>query len=195
MKFYRYKDSLNVTIVSAKFANPDYGWQNFEWDLKRHPECETYLDFKTWLTFYNADIKGWYLIDRCIKGYQRRNIYLPYYYGTDKKCHFIKFINAHEYRKFKRWYRQHLREKDNEQNLQEQTELARMVRKAAAKHTEEAIKKQKQADEELQEIKDRIAAIANSSLYRVATNQNGPSVTFSTGQFRDETVPAKKKKK
>ena len=70
-----------------------------------------------------------------------------------------------------------------------------MVRKAAAKHTEEAIKKQKQADEELQEIRDRIAAIANSSLYRVATNQNGPSVTFSTEQFRDETIPSKKKKK
>lgn len=179
-----YRQHCKVRSVKTKFRC--YSVCGYECLLDRYPELETFMDFDTWLTFYNADPDNWYCNTKW---------YIPYYHGSDELCHCIKFASRRDFRKFKRWYKKHLVDKDNEQNLKEQSALALMVRKAAAKRTEEAIQKQKQADDELQEIKDRIAAITNGSLYRVATNQNGPSVTFSTGQFRDETVPSKKKKK
>lgn len=136
------------------------------------------MDFDTWLTFYNADPNNWYC---------NTELYIPYYYGSDELCHCIKFSSRRDFRKFKRWRKKHLIDKDNEQNLKEQSDLALMVRKAAAKRTEAAIKEQKKAEAELQEIVDGIARLANASCYTIATERSSNSSS--------ETPPIKSKKK
>ena len=174
-----YRQHKNVYSVMTRFHYPD-GAFGCEYLLRSHPELETFMDFGTWLTFYNADPDNWYCNTKC---------FIPYYYGSDELCHCVKFASRRDFRKFKRWYKKHLIDKDSEQNLKEQSDLAFMVRKAAAKRTEEAIKKQKKADEELQEIVDGIARLANASYCTVATEYS------SNGSSETPTVKSKKKEK
>ena len=147
---YKYKAHKNIYVLETQFRCSYY-------NLRDHPEFETFMDFKTWLTMYNADISNWWMIDddhrsECIP------YLIPYYRDADGKCHFIKFTNAREYRKFKRWLRRHEREHDDYQNIKEQTELATIIRKRA---TEKARQAQQELEKNEQNMRDILARISD----------------------------------
>ena len=169
--YRQHKNAENIRV-----GHTDCGITRLHLDCR--PDLETFVDFDTFLTFHNADPDGWWL---------NTDFGIPYYVNTGGYPRCIKFVTRRDFRKFKKWTRQRENDKESEQNLKEQSELALMVRKAAAKRTEAAIKEQKKAEAELQEIVDGIARIAQATSYKVAT--------ISTGQFRDETVPAKTEQK
>ena len=146
---YKYKAHKDVYMLKTDFRCSYY-------HLKSHPELETFMDFKTWLTMYNADVSNWWMIDDDFRNTGIPYL-IPYYHEIDGKCHFIKFTNAREYRKFKRWLRQHEKELDDYQNIKEQTELATIIRKKATEKVQQAQKELEKNEQNMKEILARIS--------------------------------------
>lgn len=117
-------------------------WYNDYVNLNDHPELETFMDFKTFQSLHDADPKNWYIFKEDCPGEES---WTPNYLGSDDKYHFIKFVNAREYRKFKRWRKKKLKEKDNYDNLQEQLALSKMIRQRATFEAEKRAKEDRKS--------------------------------------------------
>ena len=107
----------------------------FGWPIWKLPQCETFMDFKMWSALYHADKANWHIE-------MDEDGWWPYYLengvDSDNTFHCIKFVNAREYRKFKRFVRRLNRTKDDYENVQEQTHLCEVIRQKATERAAEA---------------------------------------------------------
>ena len=113
-------------------------------------ERVTYMRFDTWKTLHNADPDNWYLFKT---GYAEP-YWIPAYKIPSKtrdcgwQYRYIKFLNARDYRKFKRYIKQRLKKGEDTENTKELTELTEIVRERANERLKKAQEETAKALEE-----------------------------------------------
>lgn len=122
----------------------------------------TYMRFDTWKALFYADPDNW----TCCEHKGIYPYWLPAYRIPDKgrSCgwsyRYIKFLTARDYRKFRRFVKDRLKNGEDTENTKELIELTELVRERANKRLEDAIA---QTEKALEENKVQIEA-ANKRL-------------------------------
>lgn len=128
---YKYSDLL---VTKSVYFN--HKGKNYNYNLKEHPEYETFLSFDTWKILYNGDRENWNYVRWCLRSRHGAFdddywVWLPFYVDKHNKFHFIKFLSRRDYRKYRRFIRKIQKEGEDFENLKEQQELATLVRERA----------------------------------------------------------------
>ena len=122
----------------------------------------TYMRFDTWKTLFYADPDNWTCCDH--KG--TYPYWLPAYRipNEDRSCgwsyRYIKFLTARDYRKFRRFVKDRLKNGEDTENTRELIELTEIVRERANKRLEDAIA---QTEKAIEKNKEQVEA-ANKRL-------------------------------
>lgn len=168
MSFYEYNTHYEISSVDMD-ADPERKTKCYFYAFKTDPrdaKYETFMDFDTWLPFYNGDPDNWHYVNHC-------GAMLPFYVDEKGMCHFIKFTSRRDYYKMKKVFNEKAKSMKEEANLQEQIELSTIIRKRALKRSKEALEKQKKAEEELRNLTEQmrkdISMYGNRSLYNDCT--------------------------
>ena len=125
-----------------------------------------YMRFDTWRTLFYADPDNWTYCEH--KGiFPNRDPYwLPAYRipNKDRSCgwsyKYIKFLTARDYRKFRRFIKNRLKNGEDTENTKKLIELTELVRERVNKRLEDALAQTKKA---LEENKEQVEA-ANERL-------------------------------
>lgn len=163
--------------------DPKRGIKRYFYIFKSDPrdaKYETFMDFDTWLPFYNGDPDNWHYVDYC-------GAMLPFYVDEKGMCHFIKFTSRRDYYKMKKVFNEKANSMEQEANLQEQIELSTIIRKRALKRSKEALERQRKAEEELRNLTEQMINVGTRSAFKVPEERRNWAELLEPGNW-EETI-------
>ena len=137
-------------------------------DLRKNPECETFLTFDQWKTFYTIDPEHWNNHKDYYGSFIKTNCWFPHYKKYDPKSkktyhYFIKFKTARDYRKYKHFIKYSLRSHEDYENTQEILELTKIFKEVADKRAAEARAQTQAAYDNLQKQIEATEMVASKA--------------------------------
>lgn len=174
MSAWEYSTHYEISSVDMDF-DPIRGTKHYFYAFKSYSEdakYETFMDFDTWLPFYNGDPDNWHYVDQC-------GAMLPFYVDEKGMCHFVKFTSRRDYYKMKKVFNKKKSSMEEEANLQEQIELSTIIRKRALQRSKEALDRQKKAEEELRNLTEQMCAVRVQSALKTPEERRAWSYEFS----------------
>lgn len=163
MSLEEYNIHYNKSVISME-ADLERGIKSYFYAFNSYSEdakYETFMDFDTWLPFYNGDPDNWHYVDL-------HGAMLPFYVDEKGMCHFVKFTSRRDYHKMKKVFNKKNFSMEEEANLQEQIELSTIIRKRALQRSKEALDRQKKAEEELRNLTEQMCAVGVQSALKTS---------------------------
>lgn len=135
-------------------------------------EFITFVTFNQWKILYEADACNWHIKsylkydDKDIfnlfeNAYIEKTYYDIYYkYPNNKNKHYIKFLRRRDYRKFRRFFKELIKNGKDYYNQKEFLELGEAINKESAKKLEETQKKLNEAYNDTKKLIENFSKIS-----------------------------------